>query len=141
MRSTEPSLLLQRNGKALDPGQQAVLMQLEAVGDVCVRFFDQNGNLINSSFNDRVLEISPKQLKAVPGGLAWPADPRSSRWSCQGGWINTLIIDLNTARGLRTEAGSLLPPTVYWRDSLFCARFMRCRSGGWRPRIRRWVPG
>jgi hypothetical protein len=49
-------------------------MQLEAVGDVCLRFFDQNGNLINSSFNDRVLAISPKQLKAVP-----PADWRGRR--------------------------------------------------------------
>jgi DNA-binding transcriptional regulator LsrR (DeoR family) len=101
--SIEPSLLPQRNGKALDPGQQAALIPLEAVGDVCLRFFDQDGKLINSSFNDRVLAISPKQLKAVPrriGVAGGPEKLTAIAGAVKGGWINTLITDLNTARNL-----------------------------------------
>jgi DNA-binding transcriptional regulator LsrR (DeoR family) len=101
--SIEPSPLLQRSGNAIDPEQQAELKQLGAVGDVCIRFFDQDGNLINSQFNDRVLAITPKQLKAVPRriGVAGGSEKLTAiAAAVKGGWINTLITDLNTAQYL-----------------------------------------
>jgi hypothetical protein len=45
-------LLLQRSGNAVEPEQQDELQQLGTVGDVCFRFFDQDGHLIGSPFND-----------------------------------------------------------------------------------------
>jgi DNA-binding transcriptional regulator LsrR (DeoR family) len=101
--SIQPSPLLQRSGNAIDTKQQAELMQLGAVGDVCLRFFDQAGNLINSPFNDRVLAISPKQLRAVPrriGVAGGPEKLKAIAAVVKGGWINTLITDLNTAQYL-----------------------------------------
>ena len=101
--SIQPSPLLQRSGNAIDPKQQAELMQLGAVGDVCLRFFDEDGNLINSAFNDRVLAITPEQLKAVPRRLGVAGGPEKLRAiaaAVKGGWINTLITDLNTAQYL-----------------------------------------
>jgi DNA-binding transcriptional regulator LsrR (DeoR family) len=101
--SVQPSPLLQRSGNAIDPKQQQELMQLGAVGDVCLRFFDQHGNLINSPFNDRVLAISPNQLKAVPrriGVAGGPEKLTAVAAAVKGGWINTLITDLNTAQYL-----------------------------------------
>jgi len=101
--SVQPSPLLQRSGNAIDPHEQAELMKLGAVGDVCLRFFDQGGNLINSPFNDRVLAITPNQLKAVPRriGIAGGPEKRMAiAAAVNGGWINTLITDLNTAQHL-----------------------------------------
>jgi DNA-binding transcriptional regulator LsrR (DeoR family) len=78
-------------------------MQLGAVGDVCLRFFNQDGNLINSRLNDRVMAISPHQLKAVPRriGVAGGAEKLTAiAGAVKGGWINILITDLETAQHL-----------------------------------------
>jgi len=99
--SVQPSPLLQRSGNAIDPAQQAELKSLGAVGDVCIRFFDHTGQLINSPFNDRVLGISPETLKAVPRRVGIAGGPNkiaAIRAAVQGNWINTLITDRETAQ-------------------------------------------
>ena len=104
--SLQPSPLLRRSGNALDPSQREELSRLGAVGDVCLRFFDQDGNLINSLFNDRVMGISPEQLKAVPRriGVAGGTEKQAAiAAALKGGWVNTLITDLETARHLLEE--------------------------------------
>ncbi|HLM20850.1 MAG TPA: sugar-binding transcriptional regulator [Propionibacteriaceae bacterium] len=101
--SIQCSPLLHRSGKAIDPDQRPELMQLGAVDEVCLRFFDQDGNLINSPLNDRVMAISPKQLKAVPrriGVAGGPEKLTAIAAAVKGGWINTLITDLETAQRL-----------------------------------------
>jgi DNA-binding transcriptional regulator LsrR (DeoR family) len=101
--SIQGSPLSQRSGKAIDPDRQPEVMQLGAVGDVCLRFFDQDGNLINSPLNHRVMAISPKQLKAVPrrvGVAGGPEKHTAIAAAVKGGWINTLITDLETAQRL-----------------------------------------
>jgi DNA-binding transcriptional regulator LsrR (DeoR family) len=101
--SIQCSPLSQRSGKAIDPDRQPELMQLGAVGDICFRFFDQDGNLINSRLNDCVMAISPKQLRAVPrriGVAGGPEKLTAIAAAVKGGWINTLITDLETAQGL-----------------------------------------
>ena len=78
-------------------------MQLGAVGGVCLRFFDQDGALINSPLNDSVMAISPNQLKAVSRriGVAGGSEKLTAiAAAVKGGWINTLITDLETARQL-----------------------------------------
>ncbi|MEU4217427.1 sugar-binding transcriptional regulator [Actinoplanes sp. NPDC026623] len=98
--SVQPSPLLQQSGNAIGPEQQQELMELGAVGDVCYRFFDQRGKLINSPFNDRVLGIDPKDLRQVPRRIG-VAGGRSKfaaiAAAIAGGWINTLVTDLDTA--------------------------------------------
>lgn len=99
--SVQPSPLLQRSGNAIDPVQQAELKELGAVGDVCLRFFDAAGELLDSPFNDRVLGIGSTTLKSVPRriGIAGGANKHEAiHAAVQGGWVNTLITDLDTAQ-------------------------------------------
>ncbi|MGK5683123.1 sugar-binding transcriptional regulator [Actinoplanes sp. URMC 104] len=101
--TVQPSPLLARSGNAIEPEQQRRLGELGAVGDVCYRFFDRDGELINSPFNDRILGISPGQLKATRrriGVAGGPEKYSAIAAALKGGWVNTLITDLNTAERL-----------------------------------------
>ncbi|MEJ3748969.1 sugar-binding transcriptional regulator [Actinomycetes bacterium KLBMP 9797] len=101
--SVQPSPLLQQSGNAIEPAQQEQLRALGAVGDVCYRFFDKEGRLIDSPFNDRVLGIDPDELKAVPrriGVAGGPAKFAAIAAALKGDWVNTLVTDLDTAQGL-----------------------------------------
>lgn len=98
--SLTPSPLLRSSGNATDPEDQDKLRRLGAVGDVCLRFFDEDGQLVDSDFNDRVLGITPDQLRQVPRRIAVAGGSGKStaiRAALTGGWVNTLITDLDTA--------------------------------------------
>jgi DNA-binding transcriptional regulator LsrR (DeoR family) len=104
--SVQPSPLLQRSGNAVDPDQQEELRQLGAVGDVCFRFFDHDGHLVDSPFNDSVVGITPAQIKKVPRriGVAGGAGKQAAiSAAVKGGWVNTLITDLETVRWLLAD--------------------------------------
>ena len=101
--SVQPSPLLQRSGNAVAPEQQAELKRLGAVGDVCLRFFDHDGVLIDSPFNHRIVGITAETLRNVPRrvGVAGGANKiEAIHAAVRGGWVNTLITDLETARQL-----------------------------------------
>jgi DNA-binding transcriptional regulator LsrR (DeoR family) len=101
--SVQPSPLLQRSGNAVEPDQQEELRRLGAVGDVCFRFFDQEGNLVDSPFNDRVVGITPEQLKRVPrriGVAGGPGKLTAIRAALKGGWVNVIVTDIKTAQEL-----------------------------------------
>lgn len=101
--SLTPSPLLRSSGNATDPAQQDTLRRLGAVGDVCLRFFDEDGRLVDSDFNDHVLGITPERLRQVPRriGVAGGSEKTVAiRAALQGGWINILITDLETAHRL-----------------------------------------
>jgi DNA-binding transcriptional regulator LsrR (DeoR family) len=101
--SLEPSPLLARSGNAIAADEQEELRRLGAVGDVCFRFFDENGSLVPSKFDRRVIGITAEQLLAVPRriGVAGGARKYSAiRASLLGGWVNVLITDLAMAQKL-----------------------------------------
>jgi DNA-binding transcriptional regulator LsrR (DeoR family) len=101
--SLEPSPLLARSGNAIAVDEQEELRRLGAVGDVCFRFFDENGSLVSSKFDRRVIGITAEQLLAVPRriGVAGGARKYSAiRASLLGGWVNVLITDLAMAQKL-----------------------------------------
>jgi DNA-binding transcriptional regulator LsrR (DeoR family) len=101
--SLTPSPLLRSSGNATDPDQQDRLRRLGAVGDVCLRFFDENGQLVDSDFNDRVLGITPDRLRQVPRRIAVAGGKEKTsaiHAALAGGWVNVLITDLETARHL-----------------------------------------
>jgi len=101
--SLTPSPMLRSSGNATDPDQQDKLRRLGAVGDVCLRFFDEDGQLVASEFNDRVLGITPEQFRQVPRRIAVAGGSEKTgaiHAALAGGWINILITDLETARRL-----------------------------------------
>lgn len=101
--TTEPSPMLQRSGNAISEADQEVLRASGAVGDVCLRYFDAHGELVETDFDDRVIGISPETLRAIPRRIGVGGGVRKAgaiRGALLGGWVNVLITDVATAREL-----------------------------------------
>lgn len=103
--SLQPSPLLKDSGNVVSQGEMELLRTRGAVGDVCLRFFDADGALVESSLNTRVLGISVDDLRRVPRtvGIAGGARKHEAiRAAALGGWIDVLITDVDTAEYLVT---------------------------------------
>ncbi|MFD3488633.1 sugar-binding transcriptional regulator [Streptomyces sp. NPDC058665] len=104
--SLDPSPLLRRSGNAITAEDQRALKKLGAVGDVCARYFDADGNSVDAPFNDRLIGIEPDQLRAVErriavaGGMDKVA---AIRGAVRGRWINILVTDVDVARELLND--------------------------------------
>lgn len=101
--SIEPSQLLASSGNVFSPKELNLLRQHGAVGDVCLRFFDQMGQPVVTPLDERVMGMSLEQLKraersvGIAGGRR---KHRAIRGALAGGWINVLITDRFTAEAL-----------------------------------------
>lgn len=101
--SLEPSPLLAQSGNAIPLDDQAELRALGAVGDVCLRFFDGQGDPVRSQIDSRVVGIPREQLMAVPRRIGVAGGTRKHtaiRSALAGGWVNVLVTDTGTARAL-----------------------------------------
>ncbi len=98
----EPSPLLAQRGGIAEEDREA-LRNLGAVGDVCLRFFDESGTLIASELDQKVIGIRPEQLMSVPRRIAVAGGIRklaALRGALLGGWVNVLITDSVAAHEL-----------------------------------------
>ena len=105
--SLEPSPLLRQSGNAVSPEDLQLLRDAGAVGDICLRFFDERGIPVSSSFDDRVVGISVPQLLAVPRRVAVAGGERKEAailGAVTGGLVNVLVTDVATARRLLAAA-------------------------------------
>lgn len=96
----EPSPLLASSGNAVDVAEADALRAAGAVGDVCLRFFDEAGAPVDGDVADRVLGIDREALLAIPRriGVAGGARKHAAiRGALRGGWINILVTDRTTA--------------------------------------------
>jgi DNA-binding transcriptional regulator LsrR (DeoR family) len=101
--SLEPSPLLQRSGNAMAEAEQAELRTLGAVGDVCFRYFDEEGKPVPSPLDQRLIGITPEELMQVPRRIGVAGGDRkfsAIRAALRGKWINVLITDLAMAQRL-----------------------------------------
>ena len=101
--SLQPSPLLKDSGNTVSLDEMEALRTSGAVGDVCLRFFDAHGALVESSLNERVLGISVEALRAVPRKVGIAGGERKHeaiRAAAAGGWIDVLITDVATAEFL-----------------------------------------
>ncbi len=64
--SLEPSPLLMESGNAIADTDQDALRKLGAVGDICLRFFDEHGEVVKSALDERVLGIDTDTLRSIP---------------------------------------------------------------------------
>lgn len=99
----EPSPLLESSGNAVSVQDQDMLRSLGAVGDVCLRFLDAKGSLVDSDLNDRVVGISSETLRRIPRIVAIAGGNRkfsAIRAAVRGRWIHVLVTDLETGRAL-----------------------------------------
>lgn len=101
--SIEPSKLLMRSGNVFTAEELAMLQERGAVGDICLRFFDQHGQPVMTPLNDRVISMTLDQLRRVKRSVGIAGGPRklkAIRGAISGGWINVLITDHRTAERL-----------------------------------------
>lgn len=104
--SVQPSKLLTRSGNIFSQEELEQLRAGGAVGDICLRFFDQQGRPVLTPLNDRVIGMPLEQLQHVPRtvGIAGGARKHAAiRGALAGRWINILITDRFTAEALLRE--------------------------------------
>ncbi|NGM12424.1 sugar-binding transcriptional regulator [Verrucosispora sp. CWR15] len=104
--SLEPSPLLMESGNAIADTDQDALRKLGAVGDICLRFFDEHGEVVKSALDERVLGIDTDTLRSIPRVVGIAGGTRkytAIRAALRGGWLDVLVTDLDVARCLAVE--------------------------------------
>jgi DNA-binding transcriptional regulator LsrR (DeoR family) len=101
-----PSRLLGESGNVFAEEELDELEQLGAIGDVCLRFFDEEGCAVASPFDARVIGLSLDELRRVPRsvGVAGTQEKLEAiRGALEGRLINVLVTDHFTAERLVAE--------------------------------------
>ena len=73
----------------------------EICGEICMNFYDKNGDIDRYSYNDKALGVNIKTLKNVPYAIAMCFGEHkvpAILGAIAGSYINVLITDLQTAR-------------------------------------------
>ncbi len=99
----EPSPLLHDSGNSMSDDELDRLRAAGAVGDVCLRYFDAEGEPIESDFDERVVGIGVDELRAVERKIGIAGGARkveAIHAAARGGWIDVLITDHATATAL-----------------------------------------
>ena len=76
------------------------------MGDILLRFFDQNGNLVETGLEKRVISMSLDQLSKVSRAIGVAGGSRKYAAILDalcGHWINILVTDHFTANRLVNE--------------------------------------
>ena len=98
-----PSRLLGESGNVFSERELDELDRLGAVGDICLRFFDESGTPVDSGFGERVIGLSLEQLRRVPRAVAVAGGAEkfeAIRGALEGRLVNVLITDRFTAERL-----------------------------------------
>ncbi len=101
--SVSPSTLLAQSGNIFSDEELNMLREKNAVGDILLRFFDAEGNPVESPLNDRVVSMELDQLKEVDRAIGIAGGSRKFAailGALRGRIINILITDSCTAEQL-----------------------------------------
>jgi DNA-binding transcriptional regulator LsrR (DeoR family) len=101
--AVEPSKLLAASGNVFSPHELKQLSRRGAVGDICLRFFDQGGAPVSTPLNDRVISMDLDTLRRVPRVVGIAGGRRKTaaiRGALIGRRVNVLITDRATAERL-----------------------------------------
>lgn len=101
--TVEPSGLLASSGNIFSAGELDLLRETGAVGDICLRFFNGQGQPVQTPLNDRVIGMGLGQLQQARRAVGIAGGVRKQeavRAALVGGLINVLITDRCTASWL-----------------------------------------
>ncbi|HEX7981279.1 MAG TPA: sugar-binding transcriptional regulator [Gemmatimonadaceae bacterium] len=104
--TVEPSPMLARSGNVFTQAELAALSKAGAVGDICLRFFDAEGEPVDHPLGDRVIGIELHQLRGCRRSVGIAGGTRklaAIRGALLGRWVNVLITDARVAEGLLAE--------------------------------------
>lgn len=98
-----PSQLLTSSGNIFSTEELELLHERGAVGDICLRFFDQRGAPVVTPLDERVIGMHLEQIQRVSRSVGIAGGRRkiqAIRGALAGRWINILITDRFTAETL-----------------------------------------
>jgi DNA-binding transcriptional regulator LsrR (DeoR family) len=101
-----PSRMLRESGNVFSDQDLLDLKNAGAVGDVCMRFYDEQGRPVRTRFDERVIGMAPDQIRRTRRRIGIAGGRRkfeAIRGALRGGWISTLITDLDTAERLLAQ--------------------------------------
>jgi DNA-binding transcriptional regulator LsrR (DeoR family) len=101
--SMEPSRMLAASGNILSREERTEMQRLGAVGDICFRYFDADGQPVKSPLMKRVIGIDLTKLrtcKRVVGVAGGSQKVQAILGALRGGLIDVLITDKHTAEAL-----------------------------------------
>jgi DNA-binding transcriptional regulator LsrR (DeoR family) len=107
--TVEPSSLLASSGNIFSAAELESLRAAGAAGDICLRFFDQHGQAVETALDRRVIGMDMAQLGRVDRAIAVAGGPRKRaaiRAALAGGLIRGLITDRFTAEKLLADSDS-----------------------------------
>lgn len=99
----DPSRPLLKSGNVFSANERASLAVKGAIGDICLQYFNSQGELIHTPLNDRVIGIKPQQLKRAKHVIGIAGGKRkidAIRGALAGRWINVLVTDRTTAKAI-----------------------------------------
>ncbi|MDP2965099.1 MAG: sugar-binding transcriptional regulator [Pelolinea sp.] len=98
-----PDSVVMRDGTILTKEEMKMLLKKGAIGDICLRYFDEKGNAIQSEVDDRVIGITLDELKKIDrvvGVTGGPHKDKVIRAALVGKLVNVLITDQQSAKKL-----------------------------------------
>ncbi len=99
----EPSSMLARSGNVFAPRELAAVNDAGGVGDISLRFFDDDGNTVKTPLDDRVIGMSLEELSGIDRVIALAggqSKTRAIRGALKSGVIDLLVTDKFTAERL-----------------------------------------
>jgi DNA-binding transcriptional regulator LsrR (DeoR family) len=99
----QPSVMLANSGNTFTHDELQDLARRGAVGDICLRFFDREGQALGGPLDERVIGIPLVELKALPRVVGVAGGERKAtaiRGALLGGYVDVLITDKFTAERL-----------------------------------------
>jgi len=93
--------VVMRDGSIISQKELNILKSKGAVGDVCLRFFDTDGQAVHSEIDDRVMGISLEELKKIDRVVGVTGGPKkfgAIRAALKGKIINVLVTDHLSAK-------------------------------------------
>jgi DNA-binding transcriptional regulator LsrR (DeoR family) len=95
--------VVMRDGTILSQDQLKQLIKSGAIGDICLRFFNAEGQLVKSEIDERVIGITLddlKKIRRVVGVTGGPQKHQVIHAALKGGLITVLITDHMCAKKL-----------------------------------------
>lgn len=107
----KPSGTMSRVG-LIDREENRSLVDVGAVGDICVHWIDRMGRIVDHPLNRRAVALSPEKLKTIPTVIV-ASGGRSKIESLHGvlhgGMVNVLVTDEATAAGVLALSDAITP--------------------------------
>lgn len=90
----------------IEEGDYKDIIKLGGVGNISLRYFDENGKILDCDLNKSVMGIEPKTFKKIPEVVCMAGGKekeKAIKAGLKSGYVSTLITDEETAKNILSE--------------------------------------